>query len=200
MKVMISALCLSWKFTIVKGLYAITPNQILNVLLIQQMLERHQPYALQYRHKTDDAQLKLSEANELKQLCASHNTVFMINDDINLAQKVQADGVHLGKNDGSIHSARERLGVQSIIGVSCYNDLDLALRAQDQGADYVAFGALFKSKTKPEAAYCAPEVLRAAKAQLEIPIVGIGGIDFDNQAQAFAQGCDAVAMINALYE
>ena len=164
------------------------------------MLNIHQPRVLQYRHKTDDQALRLAEAEALKQLCSLHNTVFIINDDINLAQKVQADGVHLGQNDGNIAQARAQLGKGALIGASCYNQIDLALKAQSAGADYVAFGALFASPSKPDAPHCSLELISQAKAQLNIPIVGIGGITLENQQLAFDAGCDAVAMITALYE
>ena len=82
-------------------------------------------------------------------LCLTHNTLFIVNDDINLCEKVGADGVHLGQNDTSINTAREQLGEKAIIGVSCYNQLQLAFEAEVMGANYVAFGALFNSLTKP---------------------------------------------------
>ena len=199
-KPLINKLRFNRKLIIVKGIYAITPNQVLALDAIEHMLNRYQPYALQYRHKTDDQALKLAEAKALKQLCSLHNTVFIINDDINLAQKVGADGVHLGQEDGNIAKARAQLGDQALIGASCYNQIELALQAQAAGADYVAFGALFASPTKPEAVPCSLETITQAKTQLQIPIVGIGGITLENQQQALTAGCDAVAMITALYE
>ncbi len=199
-KPLINKLRFNRKLIIVKGIYAITPNQVLALDAIERMLNRHQPYVLQYRHKTDDQALKLTEAKALKQLCSLHNTVFIINDDINLAQKVGADGVHLGQDDTNIAKARAQLGDQVLIGASCYNQIELALKAQAAGADYVAFGALFASPTKPDATPCSLETVTQAKTQLQIPIVGIGGITLENQQQALAAGCDAVAMITALYE
>lgn len=199
-KPLINKLRFNRKLIIVKDIYAITPNQVLALDAIERMLNRHQPYVLQYRHKTDDQALKLTEAKALKQLCSLHNTVFIINDDINLAQKVGADGVHLGQDDTNIAKARAQLGDQVLIGASCYNQIELALKAQAAGADYVAFGALFASPTKPDATPCSLETVTQAKTQLQIPIVGIGGITLENQQQALAAGCDAVAMITALYE
>ncbi|HIM58620.1 MAG TPA: thiamine phosphate synthase [Gammaproteobacteria bacterium] len=191
----------------ISGIYAITPNKILDIDLIEQAIITHKISILQYRHKrqtavqTDkitDASIKINEAKQLQQLCLRHNTLFIINDDINLAQKINADGVHLGKEDDTIQTARQILGADAIIGVSCYNDIKLAEHAQNQGANYVAFGALFPSRTKPNAPSCPLNTITRAKQQLSIPIVGIGGINFDNQQQAFDAGCDAVAMINAL--
>jgi thiamine-phosphate pyrophosphorylase len=108
--------------------------------------------------------------------------------------------VHLGKNDDSIQQARKQLGINAIIGISCYNDINLAQQAQKQGADYVAFGALFPSPTKPNARQCHLNIITQAQQTLNIPIVGIGGINFNNQQQAFNAGCDSVAIINALFE
>ena len=184
----------------ISGIYAITPNKMLDLDTIEQAIVTHKISILQYRHKTTNASIKFNEAKQLQQLCLRHNTLFIINDDINLAQKINADGVHLGKDDASILAARQQLGDDAIIGVSCYNDIELAKTVQSQGADYVAFGALFPSSTKPNAPYCSLEVISQAKKALTIPIVGIGGVDFNNQHQAFDAGCDAVAMINALFQ
>ena len=184
----------------ISGIYAITPNKALDLKLVEQAIEQHQINTLQYRHKTTDALIKLNEAKQLQQLCLRHNTLFIINDDINLAEKINADGVHLGKNDSSIQYARQRLGGNAIIGMSCYDDINLAKQAQDQGVNYVAFGALFPSSTKPNAINCSLDTIAQAKQVLNIPIVGIGGVNFKNQQQAFDAGCDAVAMINALFQ
>ncbi|WPE16568.1 thiamine phosphate synthase [Candidatus Thioglobus autotrophicus] len=184
----------------IRGIYAITPDISLNLDQIEKIITQHHISILQYRRKSIDANLKLREATKLRQLCLQHHTLFIINDDINLAQKVDADGVHLGKNDSTTQYARQQLGERAIIGVSCYNDIDLSIKAQHQGVNYVAFGALFPSSTKPDAPKCSLDTITKAKAVLNIPIVGIGGIDFNNQQQALDAGCDAVAMINTLFK
>jgi len=183
----------------IQGLYGITPNNNLNIALIEHVITEHQVNILQYRHKTNNDQLKFKEAQQLLDLCLRHNTLFIVNDDINLCEKVGADGIHIGQNDISINTAREQLGEKAIIGVSCYNDLQLAFEAETMGADYVAFGALFNSTSKPTAKHCPLSVIKSAKEKLNIPIVGIGGITFDNQRLAFESGCDAVAMLNGLF-
>ncbi len=181
------------------NIYTITPNTSLNPTLERVIIE-HQVSILQYRRKINDDNVKLKEAYALRLLCLKHNILFIINDDINLAERIHANGVHLGKNDGSIQQARQQLGNAAIIGISCYDDIDLALQAQNQGANYVAFGSLFNSNTKPNAPHCPLSLITKAKQILHIPIVGIGGIDFHNQQRAFDAGCDAVAMINTLFK
>ncbi len=184
----------------ISNIYAVTPNTFLNSALIKRVIIEHQISILQYRHKINDDNIKLKEAYALRLLCLEYNTLFIINDDINLAEKIHADGVHLGKDDDSIQQARQQLGDAAIIGMSCYDNIDLALQAQNQGASYVAFGALFDSNTKPNAPYCPFSLITKVKKILNIPIVGIGGIDLHNQQQAFDAGCDAVAMINTLFK
>ncbi len=183
----------------ISGIYAITSNHI-DIVMIESIIVKHNIKILQYRHKATNAQTRIDESIQLQQLCSKYHTLFIINDDVNLAEKIAADGVHLGKNDDSIQRAREQLGRNAIIGMSCYNDIKLAKNAQNQGASYVAFGALFSSTTKPKATKCELDTIIQAKQFLNIPIVGIGGVDFDNQQQAFDAGCDAVAMISALFK
>ena len=183
----------------IQGLYGITPNNNLDIALIERVITDHQVNILQYRHKTNDEQLKLDEAQQLLDICLTHNTLFIVNDDINLCKKVGADGVHLGQKDTPINTAREQLGEKAIIGVSCYNQLKLAFEAEAMGANYVAFGALFNSITKPTSSHCPLSIIKSAKEKLKLPIVGIGGITFKNKKLAFAAGCDAVAMLNGIF-
>lgn len=183
----------------IRGIYAITPDVSLNLDQVEKVITQHRISILQYRRKTADDDLKLKEATKLRQLCLQHHTLFIINDDINLAQKVGADGVHLGKNDTSIEQARQLLKDDAIIGVSCYDDINLAINAQEKGATYVAFGALFTSSTKPDAPHCSLDTITQAQQTLTVPIVGIGGVDFNNQEDALKAGCTAVAMVSALF-
>ena len=143
----------------IKGLYGITPDKDLNIALIENAIKKHKVNILQYRRKIQDEKRKLHEATQLLELCLQHNTLFIVNDDVNLCKKIGADGVHLGQNDVDVHSARSQLGDKFIIGVSCYNNLELAIEAEKNGADYIALGAVFKSITKPNAAYCSLSTL-----------------------------------------
>ncbi len=182
----------------IKGIYAITPNQPFSINAVDRVLSRG-VRILQYRHKTNNAQLKLTQAKQLKLLCQQHQALFIINDDITLCQQVDADGVHLGLDDMPLTQARQQLGDDKIIGISCYNKIDLAQQAQSLGADYVAFGAIFPSSTKPHAPHCPLSIITQAKTSITIPIVGIGGVTMDNKQQAYEAGCDSVAMISGLF-
>jgi len=139
-------------------------------------------------------------ARELVKICHRHSVPLLINDDIELAALVGADGVHLGREDGAIAQARKQLGNDAIIGVSCYDFVEQAVLAQAQGATYAAFGRFFPSSSKPLAAAARIETLRQAKLELTIPIVAIGGILPDNGAQLLAAGADLLAVIGGLFD
>lgn len=139
-------------------------------------------------------------ARELVKVCHQHNVPLIINDNIELAILAKADGVHLGKTDGDIIEARNRLGKEAIIGISCYNDINRALTAQQQGATYVAFGRFFPSTSKPLAAPADIDTLRKAKATLQLPIVAIGGILPENGAQLLAAGANLLAVIGGVFD
>jgi len=155
---------------------------------------------VQYRSKSADAALRLSQAQALRALTSEHGVTFIVNDDAQLALAVDADGVHLGATDGEIAAARALLGADRLIGASCYNQLALAREATQAGADYVAFGAFFVSSTKPEAVVAQPALLREARRELAVPVVAIGGITAANGAQLVQAGADALAVITALFE
>jgi thiamine-phosphate pyrophosphorylase len=153
---------------------------------------------LQYRDKTRDAARRLREARELAELCAQHGAVFLVNDDAELALASGAAGVHLGRDDTDIATARTRLGDRAIIGATCHASLDRAREAAAAGADYLAFGAFHPSPTKPDAVRAAPDILREARS-LGLPLVAIGGITPDNGAALIAAGADCLAVISAVF-
>lgn len=155
--------------------------------------------ALQYRDKTPDAGTKLDRARQLVALCRRYHTPMIVNDDPDLALAAGADGVHVGEEDAPCRAARERLGPDAIIGVSCYDSLDAALAAREAGADYVAFGAFFPTSTKQPRARATPALLRAAAARLDVPIAAIGGITAENAGPLVAAGASLLAVVSALY-
>lgn len=183
------------------GLYAITdPDLMSGDLMTMTEQAIHAGISiLQYRNKTASLQQQEQEASELACLCQKNNVLFLINDDVDLAVKVNADGVHLGQKDGSIKHARALLGENKIIGITCHNQIELAQIAEQQGADYVAFGRFFTSKTKPNAMPADLSILTSAKKTLSIPIVAIGGITADNAAIVLQHGADMLAVIHGVF-
>lgn len=154
---------------------------------------------LQYRDKSGDRKRQQHEARELLEMCQSYQATFIINDDVELAAAIGAHGVHIGKNDAALAKARERLGPDATIGVSCYNQLQLAKEAAQAGADYVAFGRFFASRTKPDATRAEVDILTQAKAELTLPVVAIGGITPENGSQLIQHGADALAIIQGIF-
>jgi thiamine-phosphate pyrophosphorylase len=190
------------KTTPLAGLYAITDRQLAGdgglLHQAEQALEGG-ARLIQYRDKGGSRERRLQEARSLLQLCRAHSVPLIVNDDLDLAAAVTADGVHLGRDDPAISLARERLGPAAIIGVSCYNRLGLALEAQERGADYVAFGRFFSSNTKPLAVQADVQLLQKARPLLRIPIVAIGGITPENGGPLLAAGADMLAVIHGLF-
>jgi thiamine-phosphate pyrophosphorylase len=184
----------------IKGLYAVTPDVADTALLLAKVEPVLAAGArlLQYRNKSADAARRGEQARALRAVCRRHAATLIINDDVTLARAIDADGVHVGADDPALALAREQLGSQKIIGVSCYDDLQRARAAATQGADYVAFGSFFASAVKPGAVRAPLSVLPAARA-LGVPVVAIGGITLDNAGGLIAAGADAVAVISALF-
>lgn len=155
---------------------------------------------LQYRNKSGDPSLRRDQARALLALCRRAGALLIVNDDLELALAIGADGVHLGREDGDIAAARARLGPQMLLGVSCYDRIELAVAAVAAGADHVAFGSVFASSTKPGAVRAPLELFTRARARLVVPIVAIGGITAENAGAVIAAGADAVAVISAVFD
>lgn len=187
---------------VIKGLYAITPECGDSEDLQQRARKALQGGAqvLQYRSKAADATLRLAQARALRTLTREFGATYIVNDDAYLAAAVDADGVHLGATDGEIAAARALLGAGKLIGASCYNKFALAQQAVRAGADYVAFGAFYASSVKPEAVVAQPDLLQAARRELQVPVVAIGGITAANGALLVQAGADALAVISSLFE
>ncbi len=185
-----------------KGVYAITDQQLITEDDFSHTVElvlQGGVLIIQYRDKSDKTQKRLQQAGVLRSLCEQYQAICLINDDVELAKAVNAHGVHLGKNDVTISRARQQLGENAIIGVSCYNDLNRAIIAEKQTADYVAFGAIFSSPTKPDAIVAGLDIISTARHQLSIPICTIGGITSDNIQQVIQYGADMTAVISCLF-
>lgn len=153
---------------------------------------------IQYRDKVSRGHGRLEAARRLQSLCASYRVPLIINDDVALARAVGAAGVHVGRDDTALGEARRALGDDAIIGVSCYDSLSRAVEAEGDGADYVAFGSVFPSPTKPDARRASADLIRQARARLTIPIAAIGGITFENARSVLDAGADLLAVISDL--
>ena len=154
---------------------------------------------IQYRDKINDQDVRYKIASELKSLTTKYQALLIINDEILLAKSIDADGVHLGKEDCALSEAREILGPNKIIGASCYNRFNNAPKAIAAGANYIAFGSFFSSPTKPSAPRASIELITRAKKQLNVPVCAIGGITKDNVMPLLNAGVDMVAVISAIF-
>lgn len=154
---------------------------------------------IQYRDKEADAATRRRMAQALLGLCRARGAGLIVNDDVDLALAIGADGVHLGAADLPLREARRRLGDHALIGVSCANVLERALVAQDEGASYVAFGRFFPSRTKPQAPQAEPTLLRQARAKLRLPICAIGGLTPANARGLIEAGADLIAAVEGVF-
>jgi len=187
--------------TLVTGLYAITPEEVDTDRLVDRLAAAIAGGArlFQYRSKSPDGAVRRAQAERLLDLCRNAGATLIVNDDLELAMAIGADGVHLGREDGSVAAARERLGEEKLLGVSCYDRIDLARIGVAQGADYVAFGSAFASPTKPNAVHAPTALFAQARAELRVPIVAIGGITPENAPIVIEAGANAVAVITAVF-
>lgn len=186
----------------IQGLYAITDSQLMRPkhfkAKLRQALEGG-AQVVQYRDKSAQHEQRWQQAQQLVELCKEYNAVSIINDDVELANVVGADGVHIGTEDGTLLDARQQLGANKIIGVTCHSDIQRAKAVITESADYVAFGSIFSSPTKPQAPAASLRVLEQAKQELDSPIVAIGGINLDNANSVIAAGADSIAVISAVF-
>lgn len=184
-----------------QGLYAITDELLTPDSTVVKQVEKALKAGadiVQYRNKTaEDDEIEVI-CRELLSLCQKHNVPFIIDDRPHLAQKIQADGLHIGKDDGPLSEARE-IFPQGIIGVSCYGSIRKAKEAQDEGADYVAFGSFFPSPTKPKSGVISMNVIKKAKEALDIPVCTIGGINRDNIHEVAAYEPDMISVVNDIF-
>ena len=184
------------------GLYAITDSHLIPPGALTDRVAaaiRGGAAVIQYRNKSANHEERRQQAAALALLCHEHNIPLIINDDVRLAAIVGANGVHLGKSDSRVQVAREALGDNAIIGVSCYNAFERAVEAVSEGADYIAFGRFFPSQSKPDAIAAAPELLERARQCLRVPVVAIGGITPDNGQPLVTAGAHLLAAIHGVF-
>jgi thiamine-phosphate pyrophosphorylase len=186
-----------------RGLYAITSDheQYSPALLtIADAALRAGAALIQYRRKNLPPSSAQREAAALTSLCEQYGALLIVNDNIELALAAGAHGLHLGREDGDIQNLPEAVRARLLIGISCYNSLALAEIAAEGGADYLAFGSVFISGTKPAAVHCPLSVLSEAKARFGLPVVAIGGITPDNGPAVIQAGADFIAAIGGVFE
>lgn len=185
-----------------RGVYAITNENLQKGDALLHAVEKALAGGatlIQYRNKTADFADKVSEAAQLKLLCHAHNARLLINDDVDLCQAADADGVHLGQSDTALRDARERLGSRAIIGISCHNNDELVRQAERNQADYIALGRFFPSLTKPAAPPATLADLQRIRAMTSLPIVAIGGVSAENGQLLINHGADMLAAINYIF-
>jgi thiamine-phosphate pyrophosphorylase len=185
-----------------RGLYAITPEGLSVATLLARVGAALSGGAaiIQYRDKRPDEAGRAEAARALLSLCKPFGARLLINDDLALALAVDADGVHLGAADGDLRAARQALAPGRLLGASCYADFERARAAVSAGADYVAFGAVHASSTKPLAQRAPLSLFARCRAELRLPACAIGGITVDNAAPLLAAGADMLAVISDLFE
>ncbi|WP_257900422.1 thiamine phosphate synthase [Marinobacter sp. F4206] len=183
------------------GLYAITDSQLTSPATLIPSVEaalRGGAVLVQYREKSAPTTERLRQALDLQAVCANAGVPLLINDDVDLARRSGAAGVHLGQTDDTLASARHLLGENAIIGITCHADLELARIAYHAGADYLAFGRFYTSGTKPDAPAAAPTVLTEAR-QFGRPVTAIGGITAENGEPLIRAGADMLAVVGGLF-
>jgi thiamine-phosphate pyrophosphorylase len=187
-----------------KGLCAVTLDDMLLPrlsALVKAALDGGAPF-VQYRNKIAPRALRRAQAAEMLRICRGAGARLIINDDVWLAVEIGADGAHVGRGDapgGSLLAAREALGPKRLLGVSCYDSVALAEEAAKAGADYIAFGSMFPSRTKPDTIQAPLEVLGEAR-RFGLPVVAIGGITLENAPQLIEAGADALAVVSDLFD
>jgi len=184
-----------------RGLYAVTPDLANGPQLLEQVeaVLSGGCRILQYRDKISDKPEQLARAKALRALTRRFGATLLLNDDIALASLIDADGVHLGRDDGNLRAARAILGPGRILGASCYADFQSAAAASAAGVDYIAFGAAYPSPTKPDAPRAALTLFTRAASELPVPVCAIGGITLDNAPPLIAAGASLVAVITDLF-
>lgn len=192
---------MSVKAALRPGLYAITDSQLLphdRLLPAIEAALRGGATLVQYRDKHSPESLRLKQAQNLLSACRNAGVPLLINDDIELARRVGADGVHLGQTDQSLAEGRRRLGQEAVIGITCHGELSLAEQAAAGGASYLAFGRFFASGTKPNAPQADPALLSQAR-RLHLPVTAIGGITLENAPLLLKSGADLLAVVGGLF-
>lgn len=185
-----------------RGLYAIADTGCLSPQRFASAIEAALAggaVMVQYRDKSNDAARRAHQAQTMVALCRRYGATSIINDDPELAAAVEADGVHVGRDDSEPAALRALIGPEAVIGVSCYNEIERARHAATIGADYIAFGSVYPSPTKPDAVHAPLELLGRARTETGLPVCAIGGITSERAPELVAAGADLLAVIDDLF-
>ena len=185
-----------------RGLYVITSQQHVGSRQLTGAVEQALiggAVIVQYRDKRSVPAPADNQLTEIHHLCRDYGALLVINDDVELARRINADGVHLGRDDMDPGAARECLGSNKLIGVSCYGDIKRVSRMDRAGADYIALGRFYASEIKPEATPVSVDVLRQVRQMTSTPLVAIGGITTENGAALVQAGADMLAVVNGVF-
>jgi thiamine-phosphate pyrophosphorylase len=184
-----------------KGLYIVTPDwdDTEKMVAATEAALKGGVALVQYRHKTASPELRKEQASQLLALCRKHNRPLVINDFIELCLELDADGIHVGGTDAPVAQVRKEIGPDKILGASCYGSLELAQKAQEAGASYVAFGGFYPSRVKKYEVTTPVDIITRAKQQLPVPVVVIGGMTQENSVPLVEAGADMVAAISSVY-
>lgn len=184
-----------------KGLYLVTPDwdDTQKMLEVTEAGLRGGAALVQYRHKMAAPELRREQATQLQALCRRYGRPFIINDFVELAMELDADGIHVGGTDAAVAQVRATVGPSKIVGSSCYGSLQLARDAREAGASYVAFGGFYPSRVKKYEVTTSPDIVAQAKKGIPLPNVVIGGMTQENSVPLVKQGADMVAVISSVY-
>lgn len=184
-----------------KGLYIVTPDwdETDKMLGATEAALQGGVTLVQYRHKTASAELRKEQATKLLALCRKYERPLVINDFVDLCMEIGADGIHVGGTDAPVAQVRAVIGQDKILGASCYGSLELAQKAHEAGASYIAFGGFYPSRVKRYEVSTPVDIITRAKQQLPVPVVVIGGMTQQNSVPLIKAGADMVAAISSVY-
>lgn len=185
-----------------KGLYIVTPDwdDTAKLVDVTEKAIKGGTKIVQYRHKTATPELRREQAKALQAVCKRYKVPFIINDHVDLAMELDADGIHVGESDEAVAAVRSRVGPKKIVGASCYGDMDLVRKAHKAGASYIAFGGFYPSRIKKYPVTTELDIVKQMKQEIpELPSCAIGGIDHENAVPLVARGVDMICVISSVY-
>ncbi|RJX31507.1 MAG: thiamine phosphate synthase [Oxalobacter sp.] len=185
-----------------KGLYIVTPDwdDTAKLVDVTEKALKGGATIVQYRHKTASPELRREQAKALQAVCKQYKVPFIINDHVDLAMELDADGVHVGESDEAIGKVRAIVGPNKIVGASCYGDMELVRKAHKAGASYIAFGGFYPSRIKKYPVTTELDIVKQMKQEIpKLPSCAIGGIDHENAVPLVERGIDMICVISSVY-